>query len=391
MTTLFRILACSIFAAVLSAPAQTFSSGSTGVDGDLIINTPGVTVLTQTPQSGGTVFNFKAIQIAAGATLRLSGQVYNSPLFFLAQSAVTIDGTIDLNGTQGHPGDGISADRLPSIPGAGGFAGGVGALGASPFQPGNGPAGGTAPIGACGISQGAGGGFTGNQFLVPLVGGSGGSGNVAGGGAGGGALLVASSVSITLNGVITANGGKGGNPDGGGAGGGAIRLVAPTIAGTGTITAGRSVSGCSCGCGGSSAQWNGANGAVRLEAFQNTFSGNVSGTLNRGTPFGLFLPATIPTVKVLTIGGVAVNMSPTGSFTIPDVTVNSNSPLLVQIQAQNVPVGTTVTLFIFPENGPDQTISSSPLNGTLASSSATAMLTLPSGFARGYVKATWTQ
>ena len=130
---------------------------------------------------------------------------------------------------------------------------------------------------------------------------------------------------------------------------------------------------------------------IRLEAFQNTFSGPISGAFSDATPFNLFLPSAIPSVQVVSIGGVAVPPSPTGSFTVPDITVNSSSPLPVQIQAQNVPLGTTVTLFIFSENGPDQTITSTGLTGTVANSSATASVTLPSGFSRGYVKTTWTQ
>ena len=96
-------------------------------------------------------------------------------------------------------------------------------------------------------------------------------------------------------------------------------------------------------------------------------------------------------VRVVSIGGTPVNQAPTGSFTIPDVTVNSASPLPVAIQAQNVPLGTTVTLFIFSENGPDQMIMSTPLAGPIALSTASASVMFPPGYSRGFVKATWTQ
>src|SRR5438874_6684452 len=59
----------------VQASAQTFNSGSTGADGELIINTPGVTNFTMLPIGGGNIYNFKKIQIAAGSTLKLSGAV----------------------------------------------------------------------------------------------------------------------------------------------------------------------------------------------------------------------------------------------------------------------------------------------------------------------------
>ena len=66
----------------LAVDAQSFNSGSTGVDGDLIINTPGVTTYTTAPQGGGNIYNFKTIQISTGSTLRLSGAVFPNPLYF---------------------------------------------------------------------------------------------------------------------------------------------------------------------------------------------------------------------------------------------------------------------------------------------------------------------
>src|SRR5580692_1820333 len=81
--------------------AQTFPSGSTGADGDLIVNAAGVTTFKATPVGGGNIYNFKTIQIAAGSTLRLSGSVFPGPLYFLAQGAVTVTGTIDLSGQAG--------------------------------------------------------------------------------------------------------------------------------------------------------------------------------------------------------------------------------------------------------------------------------------------------
>ena len=97
MCRCFFALLCAI-----SAFGQAFNSGSTGADGDLIISTPGVTTFSQTPVGGGTIFNFKSIQIAAGSTLKLSGQIYPTSLYFLAQNAVSVNGTIDLSGGNGR-------------------------------------------------------------------------------------------------------------------------------------------------------------------------------------------------------------------------------------------------------------------------------------------------
>ena len=119
--------------------AQSFPSGSTGADGDLIINTPGVTTFSATPVGGGSVYNFKTIQIAAGSTLKLSAAVFPAPLYFLAQGAVTVAGTIDLTGQGGQPS--TLANRAGfTTAGSGGYGGGAGSYVNNPAQPGLGPA-----------------------------------------------------------------------------------------------------------------------------------------------------------------------------------------------------------------------------------------------------------
>ena len=336
--------------------------------------------------AGDNIFNFTTITIAAGVTVKLTGNVLNGPVVWLAQGTVSINGTIDLSGQDGFSASNTT-QRTLTIPGAGGYGGGYPGVGANPAGAGIGPAGGatTAPA-SCAGSQAQGGGFTGNQFLVPLIGGSGGGGSSAdAGGAGGGAILIASSVSISGTGSIKANGGAGIGVSGAGAGG-AIRLVAPIISLSGSLNVTEGVLAVNCGIAAGS-----PNGVVRIEGLQ-IGAINVSGTLYTATPFGLFVSsAGIPSVRAVSVGGNPVAISPTGTFTVPDVTVNSNGPLAVAIQAANVPVGTVVTLVIFSENGPDQTILSTPLAGTLASSTATASVTLPSGFSKGFVKATFTQ
>lgn len=375
--------------------AQTFNCGSTGANGALDVTTPGtydfypgnpVQFSSLSDPEGDNIFHFTTINIASGVTLRMSGRFLNGPVFLLASSDVRIDGTIDLKGEDGGPNTSIPANRTVAMPGAGGYAGGIGGKANFPAQSGGGPAGG---VSGTGIFHGnaGGGGFTGNAFLIPLIGGSGGGGGYfpnppdpfgAGGGAGGGAVLICSSSSLTVNGSITAaggNGGQGANPGvtlgfGGGGAAGAIRLVTPVLKGTGSLAA----------------------SVIRFEAFQQNFTGTPQPPAAvLASPFALFLPSTsTPAVRVTSIDGKSVPANPTGSFTLPDVGISKSTPVTVNIAAKNVPIGTVVKLYISSENATDQTVDSTPLTGSLSASTATATVTFPSGFSLGYVRATWT-
>ncbi len=403
--------------------SQTFTSGSTGADGALdysvLLPNGGVAVFDPAKfnppldPAGDNVFNFTTINIPANVTVRLSGRVLKGPVWWLASGDVTINGTIDLNGENGAPFAPILDGRTRAMPGAGGFSGGVGGKtdgsATSPVaQPGDGPGGGAGAANrdACGNPNtgGAGGSFTGNSFLVPLVGGSGGGGGqlaasnlaqevyAAGGGAGGGAILIASSTSITVNGRISANGGQGAftsnfcnSGTGGGGGGGAIRLLAPTLGGNGTLSAVGGAGGAGIG--------NGAPGIIRLEAFNDNSRMGFNGTpFSQGSPFSTFLPATgPPSIAITSINGVNVPQPPTGNLANPDVSINTASPVQVTIQAKFIPPGTVITLHVFSDNNTDQSVQTTPLQGTLQLSTATATVTFPSGFSLQFVKATWTQ
>jgi hypothetical protein len=109
-----------------------------------------------------------------------------------------------------------------------------------------------------------------------------------------------------------------------------------------------------------------------------------------GTPFKTFLPSAPPTITVTKIGGVAVNPLPTGSFVMPDVTINNTGPVTVEISAANIPIGTVVNLQFYSESGPDIITTSTGLAGaSAASTTATAQVTFPSGFTRGFVFASF--
>lgn len=402
--------------------AQNFSSGSTGSDGAYNPTGAPGTVVTLNPtdfpnhQGPANIFNFTTITIPQGVTVKLAGNVINEPVYWLASGNVDIEGTVDLSGGVGANDTANPFLRVPSVPGSGGYAGGVGGNNPQapdpsqmqPPLPGEGPGGGLA--GTPSTKDGAGGIFSGNPFLIPLVGGSGGGGGgfapnpssifCGGGGAGGGALLIASSTQIVVNGAINANGGAGGgvltcNTDlvlGGGGSGGAIRLVSNTISGgsaaslTATGGLGSTVSPHNGGPGFS------GPGVIRLEATTVAFNGSITGTLAQSTKFPLLLPtAGSPTATVISINGVSIAPNPT---TFPDITINTASPVPVVIQTQNIPVTATISLTILDENAvPDTVIQAPPLSNCTVTNicTTTVQVTFPFGASRGLTRITWTQ
>lgn len=342
------------------------------------------------------VFNFTTINIASGVTLQVSGAIFQAPVYFLATGAVEIDGTIDLSGGAGNNAGNSLSQRVPALPGAGGYPGGVGGWSGNnqaQVEPGSGPGGGAAgTVSTNGVNAS----WTGGQDPIPILGGSGGGGSTCagstfgpGGGAGGGALIIASSVSITVKGSILANGGSTGSQAcgffGGGGGGGVIRLAAPIV----TLSGGSLLSV----LGGAGPASLAASGLVRLEYSQGTIAGTINGTYVTGIPFPVLAPTTNPSaIQVASIGGAPINANP---FQFPNVPINTLSPLAVVINAQYVPPGTVPTLYVFSDSGPDQVINGSstpampPLSGTLTSSTATVNVAFPPGASYGYVKAVW--
>ena len=381
---------------ILSLPigviAQNFSSGSTGVDGKLdYTGTPPGTVIFDPnafvpplDQDHDNIYNFTTITIPAGVTVKFTAQKVNGPVTWLATGNVTIDGVLDLSGAPGLNSN-AQENRNPAVPGPGGFYGGIGGNQVLPPGAGQGPTPGAAGT-AASNNGGNGGAFAGNSFLVPLIGGSGGGGGFsptgnptvgAGGGAGGGAILIASSTSIIISGQIFARGGQGGsNPGGGSGSGGAIRLAANTISSRNPGEGSLQVPG-----GG-----NAPFGMIRLEAFQRLFTGSIVGPFTLASPYATFVTSNPASIKVVSVAGVAVNPLPTGSFTVPDVSINNAVPVPVVLQGANIPGGTPVQLQFYSENGPDITATAT-LDANLA---ATAQVTFPTGYSRGLVSVTFT-
>ena len=389
----------------LGAQGKPFTSPSDGSDGDLNITAPGVTyfdpVALKLQPRNNNIFQFKTIKIASGSVLKLSESRLHGPVFFLVQGDVVINGAIDMTGDDSPGPTATAAEQGLTYAGSGGYSGGLGGIhGDSNHQalPGNGPAGG-APGDINVGGSGSAGGFSTDRFLVPLTGGSGGGGmNGNGqfgpqGGAGAGALLIASSTTITLDGDnkqinsraldgrIEAWGGNGSNVGGCGGAGGAVRLVANTIQGNSSYYI--QVDG---GASGGACKGNGAPGLARLEANTITFgTGNFTGAAGLySVPFALNLPnVPLPVISVTSIAGKPVNANP---FSFPDATIDTSSAVPVVITATNVPIASKVTLYVFSDGQPDQSIPVT-LSGNSTSSAATVQVNFPPGGSRGFVKA----
>jgi hypothetical protein len=393
--------------ATTDTSAQTFNSGSTGADG--AFNPTANTTLTL-PASG--VFNFTTVNIPVGVTVKFTRNATNTPVTILASGNVTISGTIDIRGAAGLTLSGTSLGTTGGAGGPGGFDGGNGANGtvSTTGGTGRGPGGGTGGTGQAGgaggagfvvagnnggaappNSPGTGGGPYGDPTLLPLIGGSGGGGGGAtfgstggGGGGGGGAILIASSGTLTLSGAsaqILANGGTTGCCLAGAAGGGsggAVRLVATTVTGGGgtiNVAGGSQISN------GSNLGGAGSPGRVRVEGFTNTLSATVTGSgasVSSAPPTSVTLAST-PSIQITAVGGVNAPPNPTGSFTSPDVVLpgTTTNPVTVSLAAANIPVGTTIFVTVVGNIGPSSSAVSTPLSGTLASSTASATVTLP--------------
>lgn len=367
-----------------TAAFATYNSGSTGADGTF--NPTANTVVTL-PADG--VLNYTTVNIPTGVTVTFQKNAKNTPVYMLASGNVTIDGTISVNG-------GNATTTNVGLGGPGGFDGGYGGgylttggkgLGPGGGNPGRnvGNDGGGAGGGGFGFAGnngnaynwGTGGSTYGNQKLFPIIGGSGGGGgggtsNTAGkpGSGGGGAIVIASSGTITVNGSITANGGScpWEWPGGGGGSGGAIKLVATTVSGNGTITAVYGIGG----------NWggNGGLGRIRIEAENNYRTVSTNPAYSFGAPGSIFVSNT-PALTITSVGGTAPPASPTANYNQPDIMLPSSTtnPVTVNLSATNIPVATTVKVWVVPQYG-DATSVNTSLTGTDQSSTGTASVNL---------------
>lgn len=311
------------------------------------------------PSKWAVVFRYSEVNIPAGVTITFKNRDGRPPVVWLVSGNVSIAGTVNLNGRNGD-----SDLAREAEPGPGGFRGGRG-------TPVGGPGGGAGygPGGASyfwGFNVGAGGSYGslgdfhlpsspqpgpiyGHPSIVPLIGGSGGSGlgdALRGGGAGGGAILIAARAvcDIAATGTVTCRGGNGAPSYGGGGSGGAIRILADSIEGTGALNAAAG-----------SSNVPGGSGRIRLEANTITFTGSNAPAYVSSTPGMLWPAAGAPTVRIVSIGGEAVDPDPKAQFgPTPDASVSGLNPVLVLIETTNLPpASTVVTLRVVPREGND--------------------------------------
>ncbi len=203
--------------------------------------------------SGISVFSFKSLTIASGATLRLVGL---HAVSLVSSGFISVDGVVE-----GRPMDGTGTVCASLTAGPGGYAGGAPAT--------------EVPAASATNGSGPGGGGGGPGEAIVGNGGSGGGHAAKGGGCSTGCLAVPSCGPLgaaydgptltTFRGGSGGGGAGGGGGDGGG-GGGAVQLIA-----AGTVTIGSSASSAAGvdvgGCGGkSNGGGGGSGGAILIEA-----------------------------------------------------------------------------------------------------------------------------
>lgn len=330
------------------------------------------------PEKRAVVFKYQSVYIPTGVTVTFKNHVSRAPVVWLVDGNVDIRGTLSANGFAFE----VSTGKY-SQPGPGGFRGGAGRLETLGASMGLGPGGG----GDSGVLWGVYSGTTtnpdsssyGNEQIIPLLGGSGGSASqIYGGASGGGAILIAATESISLSGVIKANGGPSYSGDTAIAGsGGAVRIIADSFSGNGAVIA----------------RWqdsytiDGRNGRIRIENKTGTFSGTCTPVASQslpGTPPLIWPPETYPSVKIKSVGGVNTPASPMSREDFPNTDVNltgSAGLVTVLAEAKNMPapVGWAVRLRIVPRSGGDSSMAMTYVSGNATSSIWKADVSLPDG------------
>ena len=377
------------------ALGQTVNSGSNGSDGAFHPKTNMVVDMADHPDG---IYHYTSVNIPAGVTVSFIPNAKNTPVTWLVQSSCVINGEVDLSG-QTPQDNGGTLNLIGGAGGPGGFRGGnAGESGKLGLGPGSGsPAAyGALPTVWDGTTDvpylESGSSIYGSQFILPLIGGSGGErfffrytdGRTisSGGGGGGGAMLIAAPESVELSGSISSRGGAGGFyrcGDGcygfaGGGSGGAVRIVTRTIRKSGGID-------CSGGTG-PSTRMRGGRGRVRFDVFESNFGGHVVGVFTQG-----FQPIILPAagqgiqLAIASVAGGSVPANPSSSLANPAVIVPAQqaSSVPVVVQCFNVPLNTPITVTARPANG--AAVSASGLNssGTTTASTATVNLNLPRG------------
>jgi hypothetical protein len=379
-------------------------------------NTPGTGKGVYDPAQWAVVFKYSSVNIPSGVTVTFTNHPSRAPVIWLVQGAVTINGTVALNGQAGHAGNVL---RSFAEPGPGGFRGGRGSDAQTSGAGGMGPGGASYGTTASHASSGGGyglpgglantawGGLTpgdagiayGNAGVFPLIGGSGAAGCAdgsfgKGGGAGGGAILIATPGTITLNGQVQASGGAGSSVGGGsrcsgGGAGGGIRLIADRIAGNGML---RALGGAGGTASVVSIGGNGAVGRIRVEALTNELVDLGNPAFSIGTPEEsprIFRDPATPVIRSVSLNGQAVPDDPRGNLSFPntDVALAEPGTATLVIQAAFVPLDGEVVVRVVRRSGVNETFTATLSDGTLESSTWTAQVNIAGGFSTVQVHA----
>ena len=372
-----------IAAAALALPAYAqFSVPSDGSDGVLNVTTEDREIdlgLAATgawdtygtgngvydPDQWIVVFKYQSVNIAPGRTVRFKNHPSNPPVVWLVQGEVRIDGVVSVDGTGNTPW-GTAGMYAPGGPG--GFRGGrvpTDGVGSGGFGPGATASGPTWNYG--------------NPGCFPLIGGSGGwpygipfqGWRYAGGG--GGAILIASTQGIMGKGAVRAHGG----PDSASGAGGMVRLVAPSVR-LRSVSAEGSV-----------------GGRIRIEASEISVleGGPTYSAAPLPSPFVFLRHSLTPSVRVVSVSGLAVSADPASQFAVPGSEVTVSDPQVhVVLECRNVPADATVQVYLRSAVTFDATtVNATFQSGNTALSTWTATGNLgtgPQGFATVQAKAT---
>lgn len=365
----------SIFGLLASVYGQGFDAGSTGALGPLNV-TENTTV--ELPANGQ--LHYTTITVASGRILSFRRNALNTPVYLLAQGDITVDGGIDVSGSQapgnppiggaggpggfdgGKPGFG---GEIPPGDGYGPGAGGAGTSGSGPDSAG-GAGYGTAGTGAESAFKGA---AYGSPLLIPLIGGSGGGGDTgqpgSGGGGGGGAILLASNTRIVVNGSVQANGGPWRGSSHNGGSGGAIRLLAPRVEGQGTVNVAAGGSG-------------GAVGRIRVDSLDKTSLRLNFGPLSTTTVgANMFVhPSVIPRLDIIEAAGQAIPIG-TGSTVRVQLPFGADTNRTVRVQARDFGTTVPIRLILTPDSGRRIEIDATIVNTTTNPAEVTIPIGLP--------------
>jgi hypothetical protein len=317
------------------------------------------------PSRWAVVFKFASVSIPAGVTVTFKNHPTHAPVVWLVSGNVTIDGVLKLDGANGLIGiDGI----VNPEPGPGGFRGG--AAGPDGCGAGLGPGGGSSSQSASYRT------VYGNPQLLPLIGGSGAGGqsNQTSGSGGGGAILIAAADTIAVAGTISAKNGNAAGEYGADRGsGGAIKLIAEQVLGAGTLDAL-------------------TEGRVRIETpllatTLITYPETVA--VPPSAPPVIWPPANAPTVRIVSIDGIAAPADPMAPMQASaDVVIQNNSPVAIVIATTNFPIEGVVQLRIARKFSVSQLLTAAYVSGDLNAATWSVSTTLTDGFSGMQARAT---